>query len=456
MRSPLPFTKLLFPGITAAFCAAAPTLPASTWTGGTGNWSSNASPGWNGTGVPNSQGAVADYNSAAATTTQDVVGGVTVGTIRKILTAPNSTWTITGTNAITLDQDGAGSGSALIENATSTVGAHRINFTVTTLQLADDLVIRNTSGNNNSSGSISISSNIAGTGNITFDNVSNNAAAGQIALLGATGNVINFSGNVLIRRGAVTFNDKDNFGNQATNVITLGEVGQGSTTLVSSSAVTGSVVNNIVSTAGTGGTNVIGSTSVAASGTTAFAGTILLNGDLTVTSSYGGTGSVALNGVISGAGSFTKVGDGAARLGGVNTYTGGTTVSAGSLFLLAGGEQRFVIEDGNISNQILGTGILDLNGTLRLDIGGLTATSGTWNLIDTANLAENYGASFSVAFVGGPVFFNAGSGNYTSGDWTFNTTTGNLTLVPEPGTAGLLGLGGALIGLLGRRRRQVS
>lgn len=140
----------------------------------------------------------------------------------------------------------------------------------------------------------------------------------------------------------------------------------------------------------------------------------------------------------------------------MNTYTGDTTVSAGSLFLMAGSEQRFVIEDGNESNQLLGTGVLDLNGTLRLDISGLTATSGTWNLVDTASLTETYGGSFGVAFVGGPAFVNAGSGNYTSGDWIFNTTTGNLTLVPEPGAIGLLGLGGALIGLMGRRRARVS
>lgn len=315
MRRPLPFAQVLLPGITAAICAAAPTLTASTWTGGNGNWSSNGIPGWNSTGVPNAQGAVAEYNSIASTTTQDIVAGVTVGTIRKVVGAPNSTWTITGANTITLDQDGAGAGSALIENATSAGGAHRISLTVTTLNLADNLVVRNTSGNNASGGSITINSNITGSGNITFENVSNNAAAGPITLGGATGNISNFTGNVLVRKGAVTFADKDNFGNQATNVITLGEAGQGSTTLVSSAAVTGALVNNIVSAAGTGGTNVIGSISIAATGTTAFAGTILLNGDLSATSSYAGTGVVALNGVISGVGSLTKIGDGALRLG---------------------------------------------------------------------------------------------------------------------------------------------
>jgi autotransporter-associated beta strand protein len=454
MRRPLTFTKVLIPGITAALCAATPNLMASTWTGGTGTWSSNGVPGWNGTGVPNAQGAVADYNSIASTTTQDIGAGVTVGTIRKVTGAPNSTWTINGANSITLDQDGAGSGSALIENASASIGAHRLDLTLTTLNLADNLIIRNSSGNNSANGSMTISSNITGSGNITFDNISNNTASGRIALTGATGNVSSFTGNVLIRRGAVSFADKDNFGNQATNVITLGETGQGSTTLVSSAVVTGALVNNIVSTAGTGGTNVLGSTSTVAAGTTLYAGTVLLNGDLSITSANTGAANVTLSGVVSGVGSITKIGDGIARLSGVNTYTGDTTVSAGTLLLVAGGEQRFLIEDGNASNQILGTGILDLNGTLRLDISSVTASSGTWNLVSTSTLTETYGGSFGVAFVGGPAFVSDGLGNYTSGSWTYNTGSGNLTLVPEPGALSLFALGGVLLGALGRRRAR--
>src|SRR6476659_9091622 len=81
---------------------------AASWTGGTGNWSSDLSPGWNGTGVPNAIGAIANFGDiVTGTTTQDVVGGVTVGTISFSSTA-NVSRTITNTNGITLNQDGAG------------------------------------------------------------------------------------------------------------------------------------------------------------------------------------------------------------------------------------------------------------------------------------------------------------------------------------------------------------
>lgn len=454
-----PFARKLFTsGIAVTICCMAPMAGASTWTG-TGtwpatSWSSNANPGWNGTGVPNAQGAIADFSASSGTTLQDTGAAVTVGTIRKVTGAPNSSWTITLTNSITLDQDGAGSGSALIENATTTTGAHRIILGAGALTLADNLIIRNSGGANGTSGSITISSSIGGTGNITFDNVSNNTSAGQIALLGATTVASNFTGNVLVRKGAVTFNDKDHFGNQAANVITLGESGQGSTTLVSSAVVSGNVINNIVVASGTSGTTVLGSLSTAVSGNTTYSGTVALNGDLSLTSANITSGYVALSGVVSGTGALTKIGTGIAQLSGINTYTGNTTVSAGTLLLISGGEQRFNIQNANVSNKFLGTGAVDFGGILRLDITGLTATSGTWNLIDVTNLAETWGGSFGLKFTDGTTFVDAGGGNYTSGDWTFTKGTGNLVLVPEPATLGLLGLGGLMLVI--RRRRTVA
>lgn len=97
--------------------------------------------------------------------------------------------------------------------------------------------------------------------------------------------------------------------------------------------------------------------------------------------------------------SITKKGVGVQTLSGTNTYTGNTTVEAGTLALADTGELRFVIQDANVANQIGGAGAVDLNGLLLLDIASLTDTKGTWNLINVAPLTASFGSSFNVGFV---------------------------------------------------------
>lgn len=432
---------------------ATPSAMASIWSsGGTGNWSSDANPGWDGTGVPNSQGAVAEITGSTGTTTQDIVAGVTVGTIERGGSS-NASWTIAPTNTITLDQDGVGAGRALIRNSVTAVGGHRLNINAGTLVLADDLLVSNTGNSNSTTGSIVFQSNITGTGNITIDNVSN-ATAGQIAFRFNTGS--SFTGNVNIRSGQVVFDRNTQFGNQAGNTITLGAAGQGSASLLSLATLSGAVVNNIVVASGSGGTLLLGDnvSNTGYAGLTDFSGLVTLNGDLSLTSVHTGPGRVVLSNTVSGAGSLNKVGVGIARISGVNTYTGDTTIAEGTLEFTSAGEQRFVIQDGDLSNSILGVGAVDLDGLLRIDISGLTATAGTWNLVDVDSLTESWGSGgFGLAFVGGPAFLDEGGGVFSSGDWSFTQSTGDLVLVPEPGSMALVLLG---IGFIGLRRRAAA
>jgi hypothetical protein len=157
---------------------------------------------------------------------------------------------------------------------------------------------------------------------------------------------------------------------------------------------------------------------------------------------------------------------------GVNTYTGNTTIFGsgsanrmGWLQLDSTSETLFKLQNANVSNSILSgssslanQGKIELDGLLRIDTSSLTATSGTWNLVDVAGLNESFGGSFGLAFVGGPAFTNAGSGTYTSGSgsnqWTFSQATGNIVLVPEPSTIALAGIGIAAAGWTFLRRRR--
>lgn len=303
---------------------------ASTWSAGSANWSSDASPGWNGTGVPNAQGAVASKtNSAAATTTVDVGGGVTVGTI-SAGGVNNGTWSFTLSNKITLDQDGAGAGAAVIVNTGSGTSS-RISLGTGTLTLADDLVVSNNSANATTA-SISITSTMGGAGNLKVFNIANDPNVAPITFGGAN----TFTGNVLIQKGAVTFTYSagTGFGNTA-NAITLGEAGQGSVSFLSTgSAIT--LANPLTVAAGTGGTTLLGSTSGAASDSS-FTGTVALNGDVTLTSSKAASATVKFTKNISGVGGVTKIGTGSVTFSTNNTYSGGTTISEGTLTLAAKG-----------------------------------------------------------------------------------------------------------------------
>jgi fibronectin-binding autotransporter adhesin len=106
-----------------------------------------------------------------------------------------------------------------------------------------------------------------------------------------------------------------------------------------------------------------------------------------------GTGStVTISSVISGSGqSITKTGGGTVTLSGANTYSGGTTLNAGTLQLGSS-------STGNITNGPVGTGTLTLNGgTLSSDVGDFITTRSIANAITfggdvTFGTNTNFGA----------------------------------------------------------------
>jgi autotransporter-associated beta strand protein len=433
----------------AATLLAAGAAHASTWSGGNGLWSSNTNPGWNTTGVPNATGAAATFSTAGVATV-DSGTFYTSGTVEMTGSA-SAIRTISISlpgSGLTLNQDGAGSGVATIRNSDSNAGG-RLAFSAGTLNLADDLLITNTGGSTAASGSITMggSTTISGTGNLQLSNVSNDPNAGAIILGGAS----TFTGSTLVEKGAVTFSGNNPFG-VSSNALTLGSAGNSATLISTTSSVT--MANNFT-VAATTGTNVLGSDSGAATNTT-FSGTITLNGSLTVTSSKGSNAFVVLSNAVSGAGALTKIGAGAVRLSGANSYQGGTTISAGTLEVAAGSSTG----SGNVridgSTAVLelktATGVND-QATVTVVNGGtikLSFASGGNEAVGALNLG---GTLFNT-----PTVFSQSNGFVVNGvdysSYFTGSATGTILSVPEPASASMILICGA--GLLVRRKRKTQ
>ncbi|MBX9805812.1 MAG: autotransporter-associated beta strand repeat-containing protein, partial [Alphaproteobacteria bacterium] len=265
---------------------------------------------------------------------------------------------------------------------------------------------------------------ISGLGTLTKSGAGNLTLSGANTYGGLTtisGGVLTFTGDTAGLTGninnatAVVFNQAANssFGGIISGAGTLTKSSTGTLILGGTNAYSGSTTINggsisIATTDGIGngsGTNTLtlnnGTLQTTASFTSA-RGITLNAGGGTFNVTPGAT-TTTLNGTIGGTGALTKTGAGTLILGGANTYTGGTTITGGTL-------------TGN-------------------------ATSLTGNIIDNATLVLNQAAAGTFAGIisGTGTFIKLGAGNLTlSGA---NTYTGATTI-----NGGALTLTGALNG----------
>ena len=116
--------------------------------------------------------------------------------------------------------------------------------------------------------------------------------------------------------------------------------------------------------------------------TTSLQGAIVDNANVTFNQATNGT----YAGVMSGTGNLTVSGTGTVTLSGANTYSGGTTVSAGSLTGTTTSLQGAIVDNANVTfNQatngtdagvMSGTGNLNLSGTGTVTLSGANTYSG--------------------------------------------------------------------------------
>jgi fibronectin-binding autotransporter adhesin len=151
----------------------------------------------------------------------------------------------------------------------------------------------------------------------------------------------------------------------------------------------------------------------------------LLTGSATLTLNT--TADQACSGVISGAVSLVKTGSAIQTLAGVNTYTGDTTVNGGTLILQDNAQLKFVPGANGVTNQLKGTGAVELSGDFNIDLSAASLTNGnSWTLVNVGSLSEAFLTAFQV------VGFTETANVHTLVDgantWTFTEATGILSL----------------------------
>lgn len=281
--------------------------------------------------------------------------------------------------------------------------------------------------------SVSLGSNRSVRG-ITFGATNEGNAftlTGNTLTLGATGVVNNddltqtFSSAVTISSAAQTFNAAS--GGLTFNTVTLSNnltlSGSGNITLGSAGGVLTNSGANRTLTINSGGNRTIGAINLSNNSTSRTL-TITGAGSATVTG-------VIANGSTSTAGKLTKSGNGTLTLSNANTYSGTTTLSAGTLAI------------GH--NSALGTSALTING------GTIAASGAAREISNNVTLGGNFtvGGSNDLAFNGD---FNLGGGTRTI---TVNNT-GLTTIagqIKEPWYSGLVKAGNGTLVLAGNNQQ---
>lgn len=253
-----------------------------------------------------------------------------------------------------------------------------------------------------------------------------NSDAGTLTLTGGiigAGNALSVggAGNVTVSTNAIagtnTTLTKDGAG---TLTLSVANTFSGLTTLSSGTlafGVSDALAAGDVTVAG--GTLNIGAFSDTVGGVTLSTGSITGSTGVLTGTSYNLTNTGTVSAILAGAGPLTKTGAGTATLSGVNTYTGLTTVSEGTLALgvnnaLSSGAVTVAGGTLNVAT------FTDTVGAVTLSSGSITGTTGvltgtTYSLTNTGTVSAILAGTGSLTKTGGGTATLSGANTYTGG-----------------------------------------
>jgi len=264
-----------------------------------------------------------------------------------------------------------------------------------------------------------------------------NLQAFSLSASAASGNTLNLAG-LIAGTGSLAKNGDSTLTLSGANTFSGGfDLNDGTLLLGASSIKSGSSI-----TSGPLGTGTLkftdsGATLGVTGATATLHNPVTINSATNPTVATAGTNRLTLAGLISGSGSFTKTGSGTLTLSGANLFTGGATVSAGSLLLGVSSTVLYQVDAWVITSGAFGTGQLSLAaGTTLAPVAG----AGTITLYNRVVLTGNAtlgtpGSTDQLRFDTKPDLASGLRGS-ASGR-TATIAGGVVTLAASPGTGSL-------------------
>jgi autotransporter-associated beta strand protein len=388
--------------------------------------------------------------------------------------ATAAAWNNTGTSAsdVFYNYDNATLDDSIVSSAQTITLSGTIAPGSITVSGAQDYTL---TGTGLLSGGANITKN--GSGTLRLENSGTNALAGSITV---NGGKLAVTSAYTMSNGGLTLNSGTTFANSTAgtpktvgkNLTVNGTVNFGDATdtgaltfSASTSIANGATINAVVATGFTGTTTVTGLTGLTFTGAggTTISSALAFAGNTTFTVS--GAGGATLNGILSGTGySLTKEGAGKLTLGGANTYSGGTTINAGTVQFgtgaattvlpagavsIASGSTLAIYNSTNglaVANTISGAGTISLMGsgaasTSSYSFSGIASTfTGNWSVGSGARL--NAATQAALGVNSGTITVASGGGLYLSG--TPATYTNNIVIAGTGWVEGTLAPLGAI------------